>query len=291
MNTSNLLIFLHIPKTAGSTMHHVLARQYPPEFVYSIDGDNVQRSFNTLRSLPEQKKEQLLCIKGHLPFGTHDLFLKEAKYITFLRDPANWVRSYYTFILSIPSHPLRSEVAACNNLKDFCSLLTEWGMDDFQCRALAGRENHDDIMPPYGPLPEDALNLAKKNIEKHFPVVGLVELFDESLLLWKKYFKWRNIRYLRQNVTRGKAAGLNMTGPQKELVYKKNPNDTALYQFAQKRLQKQIEAQGANFKKQVGHFQAMNSLFALVYPYYMMLGLNRIKTGCNRLIRLTTGGG
>ena len=35
------VIFLHLPKTAGSTINHILNRQYPPEVIYTITGDTL----------------------------------------------------------------------------------------------------------------------------------------------------------------------------------------------------------------------------------------------------------
>jgi hypothetical protein len=290
MNANPLLIFLHIPKTAGSTMHHILARQYPPAAVYSIAGDRVQESYDALRALPATDKAQLACVKGHLPYGVHEFFRQPATYITFLRDPANWVRSYYTFILSIPSHPLRQAVAACNGVEEFCALLTEWGMNNFQTRILAGTQAHETIMPPYGPLPEHALETAIAHLEAQVTVTGLAEQFDASLLMMKRRLGWGNVHYLRQNVTRGKPATLRLTEEQKALIYRDNALDLALYQYARERLQKQIEAEGASFQSQLRRFKVTNRLFSGAYPCYMRLRLHRLKAGCRQLARIVRGG-
>ncbi len=290
MKANDLLIFLHIPKAAGSTIHHILAHQYPAEAVYSIEGDRVQESYDALRALQEDEKEQFSCIKGHLPFGVHEFFRGQSTYITFLRDPANWVRSYYTFILSIPAHPFHQEVAACQGLEEFCGLLTEWGMDDYQTRILAGTDTHDNILPPYGPLPENALEIAKSHIEAKIPVVGLVEQFDESLLLLKQHFGWKSVRYLKKNVTSGGPVGLTLTGPLKELIYKNNSRDLALYHYCRERLQTQMNQQGGEFRQQVNQFQTKNTLFARIYPWYMLLRLNRLKSCCCDLAKSIRGG-
>jgi hypothetical protein len=284
------LIFLHIPKTAGSTMHHILARQYPPATVYSIDGDRVQESYNALRALPAADKVQLACVKGHLPYGVDEFFRQPATYITFLRDPANWVRSYYTFILSIPSHPLRQAVAACSGVEEFCTLLTEWGMNNFQTRILAGTQAHDRIMPPYGPLPENALETAIAHLETRVTVTGLAEQFDASLLMMKRRLGWDNVHYLRQNVTRGKPATLTLTEEQKALIYRNNPLDLALYRCAHERLSQMIEAEGASFQRQLWRFKVTNRLFSGVYPCYMRLRLHRLKAGCRQFARIFKGG-
>jgi hypothetical protein len=283
VNADNLLIFLHIPKTAGSTLNHILARQYPAQATYSIDGDKVQTSYDELRSLPEEQKRQLACVKGHMPFGIHSNFSQQSTYITFLRDPANWVRSYYLFILNIPTHPFYRDVAACQGIEAFCELLTAWGMNDFQTRILVGTNRPDDIMPPYDPLPENPLATAIQHIEAHIPVVGLSEQFDESLMLMKKRFRWRNVHYLRQNVTSRNPA-FRLSEQQKGLIYRNNPLDCSLYAYARNRLQGQIESDGAQFHGQLRRFRRTNRLFASAYPWYMLLKINRLKSGFCRLI-------
>lgn len=277
MNTANLLIFLHIPKTAGSTMNHILARQFPAEAVYSIDGDRVQESYNTLRSLPDEEKQKLACVKGHMPFGVHEIFSQQATYITFLRDPAEWVRSYYTFILSVPTHPFYRDVAACQNLDEFCTLLGNWGMNNFQTRMLVGTTHHENIMPPYESMPDNALSIAIKHIEEHVSVVGLCEEFDKSLLLIKHRLGWKRIYYVRQNVTNFDQDLHQLTKHHKDSIYKSNSIDLALYRYAQERLNEQIILEGNSFTRHFKCFMIINRLFGGVYRYYLLLKINHVK--------------
>lgn len=69
---SGTLIFIHIPKAAGTTFYQVLNRQYKPQHILLIEhGLAKQRSVNAFRQLPEDRKSRLRCIRGHMPFGLH----------------------------------------------------------------------------------------------------------------------------------------------------------------------------------------------------------------------------
>src|SRR5262245_16845682 len=98
--TGTTLIFLHIPKPAGTTVHHVLERQFAADEVYSLAGDSwasYRRDFQRL-TLPERKK--IRVIKGHMEFGLHELLPQPATYVTVLRHPVDRIMSYYYYVLA-----------------------------------------------------------------------------------------------------------------------------------------------------------------------------------------------
>ena len=50
---------------------------------------------------------------------------------------------------------------------------------------------------------DELLEIAKKNLKKHFIIVGLVECFDESIILLRKQLGMKSLNYLRKNVGKG----------------------------------------------------------------------------------------
>ena len=80
-------VFLHIPKTAGSTLKWVLAHEYPGEA--TIHGDNAPFR-NVIRQLQNMDPDQLELVRlysAHVPFGVHWYLPKPSSYFTFLREP------------------------------------------------------------------------------------------------------------------------------------------------------------------------------------------------------------
>ena len=87
---SELLIFLHLPKTAGVSMHDMLQ---------SVFGEKYFRHSQTLGTLlselGQNERSRLQCISGHFKFGVHRQFKQNSVYFTVVRDPVERVVSLY----------------------------------------------------------------------------------------------------------------------------------------------------------------------------------------------------
>lgn len=70
----SLVIFLHISKTAGTTLREVFRRQYPSsQFVYYYrkQGDDDMQVRHTIDQLPPEKKRQFRALSAATcPIGT-----------------------------------------------------------------------------------------------------------------------------------------------------------------------------------------------------------------------------
>ncbi len=60
------LIFLHISKAGGSTLHHILDWNY--EHTHTI---SVYKQIPPLIALPDAEKRQIQCLKGMVFYGIH----------------------------------------------------------------------------------------------------------------------------------------------------------------------------------------------------------------------------
>lgn len=114
---------------------------------------------------------------------------------------------------------------------------------------------------PDEPCTEQMLLKAMENIQRHFPVVGLTERFDESLLLIKHQLGWRTCFYTTMNITSKKQTENNYDQGNLDSVRDANQMDLKLYEFAQNRLQEQIDERGPDFAKQLIAFRRHNSIY------------------------------
>src|SRR6516162_400599 len=90
------LLFLHIHKTAGTTLHRIIEREYNPFYIYTIEGGRIEWSVDHLKKLPLHRRAALQVVKGHMSFGLHEYLPQPSTYITFLRDPVErCISSYY----------------------------------------------------------------------------------------------------------------------------------------------------------------------------------------------------
>jgi hypothetical protein len=250
MRDRRKLIFLHIPKTAGTTLRTIINWQYPPRTTLIGSGFELR---NKLRNLPEQRRRKIRVLQGHMPFGLHEYLSGPVDYITILRDPVDRVLSTYCFILTRPMHPLYEEVASMNmSLREFVNSERFPQVSNQQTRVISGglRDNFS----------AQALEAAKSNLSTHFSAVGFTERFDESLVLFKRLLGWRNIYYYKRNVTRDRPRRCEIPNSTIRLIEKNNILDMELYEFATQRFNEALSEQGSSFQDEVCNFQRLNKM-------------------------------
>lgn len=213
----------------------------------------------TLNSLSVERRSQIRMLWGHLIFGVHKHLPGTSTYFTFLRDPIERTISHYYYVLSRPQEFEIAKYIRQHNI-DFHEALERELIRDIQnvqTRMIAGLP-YD--FPP-NTYTEEHLETAINNLNDYFAVVGLVERFDESLLLLKKAFGWSNIFYNRQNKTPRRPYQDEVAPATMALIEKENDLDIKLYQFAQQLFAERLEQQDENFAKALRRFKFWNHTF------------------------------
>src|SRR2546421_4420419 len=191
------LIFLHIPKTAGTTLNRIIEWQYSPLAIFTMDPYRIRATPERLKRLPERRRRRLRVVRGHLFYGIHEFLPQGATYITMLREPvARFLSSYY-FILRRPLHPLHRKLKKQQlGVEDYLRLTPH--RQNFQCQLIAGVEKRaaDD---------ERLLEIAKEHLTNSFSVVGISERFEESLMLIAKTFDWEVPYYENRKVSKNRS--------------------------------------------------------------------------------------
>ena len=217
------LIFLHIPKTAGTTLNRIIEWQYSPFDIFTINPYRIGATTERLKRLPERRRRRLRVVRGHLSYGIHECLPQGATYITMLRDPVARVLSAYYFVLRRPLNPLHRKLKRERLGVEDCLRLFPH-LQNLQCKFIAGLRdiaNED----------ERLLDMAKENLTKSFSVVGICERFEESLILISKTFGWELPFYQNQRVAKRRP----MVEPQLvDLIRKHNRLDDELYKFGKK---------------------------------------------------------
>lgn len=251
----NNLIFLHIPKAAGSTLHPVLERHYSKRSYQTI---SVPAQLEAFKQSPEAERRRIRLLKGHMPFGMHIYLEGSSRYITLLRHPAERVVSHYYYVKRRPGHYLHHHLANGMSLAEFASAGLSGEMDNGQVRLLSG---HDQDIP-CGQCTRDLLDTARHNIEQHFAVAGLTERFDESLVLMSIELGWNwTPYYLNRNVTKDKPVAKQIDPIALKAIEQANPLDFELYDWASRRFQDQLAQHPSRMDEGITRLNRANRLY------------------------------
>jgi hypothetical protein len=257
-NPKETLIFLHIPKAAGTTLHAVIDAEYDRQSVYTLDGwPETEARF---RNLPEPERARLRVLKGHMEFGLHTLLPGPSTYVTILRQPLDRLVSHYYYVRGNPAHHLHAKVRAEDlSLVDYVLRGSTIELDNGQTRLLSASEGL-----PFGRCTRKQLELAKRNLRDYFSVVGLTERFDETLLLLRARFGWRRSACSPQNVTKDRPPLDAIPRSDREQIARLNCYDQELYDYAAGLFERQIAEAGIAFRWNKAKAGALKRLCALV---------------------------
>jgi hypothetical protein len=98
------LVFVHIPKTAGLSLHSALENIYGKESTLRVGNeDDLQR----LRQLPDDQVIDKAFLSGHFFYSDiKNRCQPDALLISILRDPVKRILSNYNYITNWDKHPL-----------------------------------------------------------------------------------------------------------------------------------------------------------------------------------------
>lgn len=239
--TTEAVIFLHLPKTAGTTLNRLIEWEYSLSEMYSVDPVLFEWSAAHLRKLPARRLRRTRMFKGHMTFGLHEILPQPATYITVLRDPVERVLSAFYFMRSYKLHPFYWKLRRENwTIEQFVERSKR---DNVQSKIVAGADYN-------APCTAEIFETAKRNLSRHFSVVGLSERFEESLALMKLRFGWELKSYSSFNVTRvSRPKQRDLPQSTLDLIKGNNSFDVALYQQAAELFEEAVAKQRAEVNR------------------------------------------
>ncbi len=255
------VIFLHMPKTAGTSFYDAIKCQYRKGEIFSCQGipENAIQQFNVL---PAAKQKEIKFFKGHMTFGLHQFLPAPYTYITILRHPTKRIISLYYYLLQSTSHKQHYLVSG-KTLHEFAQ--QKLCHHNFQTRYIAGLEAFN-----LDCSDDDKLEMAKENIDKHFAAVGIQEYFDESLIVFKRKLNWSNMPlYIKQNKSKKPISVVHKESTL-EFIQEKNSLDIQIYEYAKSKLLQQINQLGSDFDQELKNFKFMNRAYSPIGNIYSL---------------------
>ena len=231
-----MVIFLHIPKTAGGTIYeNVIKMNRGKQRIYS----------------------------DHYPYGVHKLinkFLQKEKkfqYFTWMRDPVERALSHFRYMCSHAKSGHKFESAVgweyVDNGEDYALgyACGNHAISDIMTRQISGCEGADNLRVPidnmmrfriYNPfsteprgIPPINLGAAKEHL-KRMKFVGFQSRMDEDVDKLCKTFGWKRPKSLRDihiaKDDRWPDVLPNPTEKALDMIRRVNQNDIELYNYA-----------------------------------------------------------
>lgn len=233
-----VLIFLHIPKTGGTTLdgifscvatyneqkyHRFPITDYNPPVLITPGWVG---AWNAIVNTKASLKSSVNSVAAHAPFGMHELFDRPCRYLSVIREPVAREISSYNFHYT-------------NFLEKQSSLLelikNRQLVDNPQTRMLCGK----DYMK--GDSSQEWLDVVKQNVKKYYALLGVTDCIPELLQTIITCNGWPNLIYPDVKITRDK----KIERPSDELletITTYHYLDVQLYEFAKMQFDRNFSA-------------------------------------------------
>lgn len=226
-------VFLHIQKTAGTSLVHLAARHYGNDGIIT-HGDYAGRTPESLLDIP--------FVSGHFGFDYAEPLINTRKSFTFLRDPAERILSLYHFYRSqnpdtFPMYRIAHESSLAEFLrKGLADPLVKSRIWNNQTWQLAHGYNARDKCDINAFTPQVLSELAMEHLQT-FTFVGLAEHFERDAAIVAQALGWPSPQEaIRENASQGRRTADELSSEEKSLMQELTALDKLLYEHVKKRL-------------------------------------------------------
>lgn len=243
MPTKPKLAFMHIMKTAGTTLRYMLASQYERDQIMPVPlgGGTADDAIYPTRKVdyPLVMAEMMnnphwsdghRLIMGHYHWGHMRLLSDDWNIVSFFRDPVERYLSHYYFIRNRANDHQHYEQVANTPLADFLDTETSvrW-LANNQARTMA---YHYDA-----PITKSVVNQALIHLGR-LATIGIVEQMPESIALLESSYGFKFPMKMHLNQT---PRTESISGDLRQRIMELNGADYVLYEVAQKRFREQYD--------------------------------------------------
>ncbi len=229
VDPADLLVFVHIPKAAGTSLNAILWQVYGRRYVNFHPTLSPRR----IRKQVEGSPNEILALGAHLPFGFHQTFVRASwlgepkklfadrrcRYVTVLRHPVDRLKSYYRFVTTFPAHRLHRETMGMSPSAFFRHMrdIDNPECANLQCWMVANKRRFD---------------VARDHLVSEYDVVGVVDRMDDFVEQLRTSFRWPDVFEVKhRNASPKHAQDDDFDNDVTDWITEANQDDMKLYQF------------------------------------------------------------
>ena len=243
VETARPLVFLHVPKTAGTSFIELLSRNFAAGEVLRVT--DIHRPVSEIAgdidvALAEGKR--LIC--GHFPYAAVAHLHGEVDIVTMLRDPVARIVSLYKFWRSREpgsaggsASEFACRIARALPFEEFVACahpLIVSATSDETCKALVGHASQ----APGGLDPVERFQIARMTLDG--VAFGLVEDMPLSMRLLSRRLRLNLLDDVHVNRT-DHLPGLEVSAAARAAIMANNQGDAMLYSHARRRMRHMAE--------------------------------------------------
>jgi hypothetical protein len=176
-------IFLHIPKTAGTSLREALVGVYGEDRCLFIYEHEFEQDPDDLAAM-QGAASQAAMVYGHMSHGVHRALGLEARYLAVVREPVGRVVSFFRHQARDPASEHFEAIADGMTMTDLLRSGSSYQMANHMTRILSGQDDHE-VMRDRAPLER-----AMANIANEFVSVGLADEMDETISRMGQELGW-----------------------------------------------------------------------------------------------------
>ncbi|RNC80350.1 MAG: hypothetical protein ED559_00595 [Phycisphaera sp.] len=242
-----LLIHLHIPKNAGTSLSRAIKLKMlglnPLNWLHHTDvlgKYNVHpwdKRYDLINNNPATAKRARF-FEAHAGFGMHERLPSPHAYLTVIREPIDRALSIYHYLAQTgerdPNDTLRQFIERPDPVGRV------WHTDNAQVRYLTGEHGVIDARPRED-CDQAMLDKAIRRLRNDIDHLMVQNRFDEGMIVLAHELGWGELLYSKSNVTKKRAKLEGVEESALECMRQFNRLDAKLYDVAQELFAERVE--------------------------------------------------
>ena len=294
LKKDDILYFLHIPKTAGSSTIYLL------NGFFNYSSILTEQTWNQLLPVLPKDLSKYKFVSGHYGYGFYRHFPKIPKYITMLRDPLEQSISNLEMLRREKENRIRYDISEDTSFEELVKTKVPFNqqtqfiaIDADVIESVKSIDLKDYFFFSFHHVKEyspenlsnpNLIDIAKKHLSE-FAFVGLTEKFEESFLLLCYTFDWLPILPKRKiNVGKKRLRQNEIPKDTLEIIKERTNLDSQLYEYGKELFEKRYLVMVENLKENY-YDDKISSLTPTEQVYEMLKKQYKKKNGQGNFIK------